>query len=161
MTRAEGDPAGRAVQEFDLDALLEEARLTCAADAVGRGIDVRLSAGVQRPFCGDREMVRWAVENVVRNAVRYSPADGVVEIRSREKANSAMVTVRDYGPGAPEDALGRICDPFYRVEESRSGSTGGLGLGLSIARRAVSAHHGTIAAENVSPGLRVTIELPL
>ena len=61
----------------------------------------------------------------------------------------------------PEDALTRIFDPFFRVEESRTLNGGGSGLGLSIAKRAMQAHHGTITAENAAPGLRVTLAIPL
>ena len=71
------------------------------------------------------------------------------------------IAIRDYGPGVPEDALTRIFDPFFRVEEARDAMGGGSGLGLSIAKRAVQVHHGTITAENASPGLRVQIRIPL
>jgi signal transduction histidine kinase len=72
-----------------------------------------------------------------------------------------MIVVRDCGPGVPQDALARIFDPFFRVEEARDLNGGGSGLGLSIAKRAVQVHHGTITAENASPGLRVQIAIPL
>jgi two-component system sensor histidine kinase CpxA len=68
--------------------------------------------------------------------------------------------VRDYGPGVPAGELARIFDPFYRVDESRDASAGGIGLGLAIARRAIQVHQGVIAADNANPGLRVTITLP-
>ena len=69
--------------------------------------------------------------------------------------------MRDYGPGVPEADLERIFVPFFRVDDSRNSSAGGAGLGLTIAQRAVGLHHGQVRAENVHPGLRVTIELPL
>ena len=68
---------------------------------------------------------------------------------------------RDRGPGVPEEAIAHIFDPFFRVEEARNTNGGGSGLGLSIAKRAVQAHHGSIYAENASPGLRVRIAIPL
>jgi signal transduction histidine kinase len=71
------------------------------------------------------------------------------------------IAIRDYGPGVPEGTLTRIFDPFFRVEEARDALGGGSGLGLSIAKRAVQVHHGTITAENASPGLRVQIRIPL
>ena len=67
--------------------------------------------------------------------------------------------VRDYGPGVPEQDLARIFDPFYRVENDRNRSSGGAGLGLAIARRAVELHKGTIQARNTNPGLLVEIGL--
>ena len=72
-----------------------------------------------------------------------------------------MVAVRDRGPGVPEEALPRLFDAFYRVDAARDRSSGGIGLGLSIARRAVELHHGAIRARNAQPGLEVEIELPV
>jgi two-component system sensor histidine kinase CpxA len=69
--------------------------------------------------------------------------------------------VRDYGPGVPEEALPKIFQPFFRVDDSRDSSTGGMGLGLAIAMRAVGLHNGQVRAENAHPGLRVSIELPV
>jgi two-component system sensor histidine kinase CpxA len=70
------------------------------------------------------------------------------------------VSVRDYGAGVPEESLPSIFDPFYRVEKDRGRTSGGVGLGLAIAKRAVELHHGTMRAQNVRPGLRVEIDLP-
>jgi len=101
------------------------------------------------------------VENVVRNAIRYSPEKSAIEVALGEDEKDAHITIRDYGPGVPENAMKRIFDPFFRVEEARNTNGGGSGLGLSIAKRAVSVHRGSIAAENATPGLRVTILIPL
>jgi signal transduction histidine kinase len=72
-----------------------------------------------------------------------------------------VVSVRDYGPGVPEDALTRIFDPFYRVDSDRNRVSGGLGLGLAIARRSVQLHKGKLSAQNAHPGLLVTMEFPI
>jgi signal transduction histidine kinase len=72
-----------------------------------------------------------------------------------------VIAVRDHGPGVPEEAVSRIFDPFFRVDQARSSHGGGSGLGLSIAKRAVQLHHGTISARNAFPGLRVEIRVPL
>ena len=93
--------------------------------------------------------------------IRYAPEDSTIEVSIAEDSRAAIVAIRDYGPGVPEDALARIFDPFFRVEEARDAMSGGSGLGLSIAKQAVQVHHGTIAAENASPGLRVRIAIPL
>jgi signal transduction histidine kinase len=61
----------------------------------------------------------------------------------------------------PETAIARIFDPFFRVEDARDANSGGTGMGLSIAKRAVQVHHGAIVAENAAPGLRVRITIPL
>jgi two-component system sensor histidine kinase CpxA len=73
---------------------------------------------------------------------------------------SGVVGVRDAGPGVPEAALPHIFDPFYRVESDRNRASGGVGLGLSIARRAVELHKGRLTARNTNPGLSVEMELP-
>ena len=109
---------------------------------------------------GDPELLRRAVENVARNAIRYAPPDTGVEMKLECRGSSAVVRVRDLGPGVPEEALPRIFDPFYRVDSDRDRASGGVGLGLAIARRAVELHKGTIRAHNVKPGLEVEIELP-
>jgi two-component system sensor histidine kinase CpxA len=106
-------------------------------------------------------LLRRALENVVRNAIRYTPQHSSIDVTVAEDDGAATIAVRDFGPGVPEDALTRIFDPFFRVEESRDANSGGSGLGLSIAKRAVQVHHGFIAAENASPGLRVQIKIPL
>jgi two-component system, OmpR family, sensor histidine kinase CpxA len=72
-----------------------------------------------------------------------------------------LVDVRDRGPGVPEEALPRLFDAFYRVETDRNRGSGGIGLGLSIARRAIELHKGHIRARNAGPGLEVELELPV
>jgi len=84
-----------------------------------------------------------------------------IDIFVSENIHTAAISIRDYGPGVPEQVLTQIFDPFFRVEEARNAMGGGSGLGLSIAKQAVQLHHGTITAENASPGLRVQITIPL
>lgn len=110
---------------------------------------------------GSAELVRSAVENVIRNAVRYTPEGTAVEVSLDWKLDTAMLTVHDHGPGVPETDLKRIFEPFYRVSEARDRASGGAGLGLSIADRTVKLHGGTIEAVNAGDGLLVTIRLPL
>jgi two-component system sensor histidine kinase CpxA len=110
---------------------------------------------------GNRELIRRAVENVLRNGIRYSPDHTTIEINVAEDARTATIAIRDQGPGVPMDALAKLFDPFFRVEEARDKTGGGSGLGLSIAKQAVQVHNGTISAESASPGLRVRITLPL
>ena len=84
-----------------------------------------------------------------------------MDIELRKSGNTAEISVRDYGQGVPEEALSRIFDPFYRVDSDRNRLSGGLGLGLAIARRSVELHKGKLSARNAHPGLLVTIELPI
>jgi len=110
---------------------------------------------------GSVDLLRSAVENVVRNAVRYTNEGTSVEVALRWRMDTAVLTVRDHGPGVPEAELQHIFEPFYRVSEARDRASGGVGLGLSIADRTVKLHGGSIRAENAGDGLVVTIELPL
>jgi two-component system sensor histidine kinase CpxA len=84
-----------------------------------------------------------------------------IEITVRADERQVALSVRDYGPGVPDQLLARIFEPFFRIDVARSASTGGMGLGLAIVRRIVDLHHGTLRAENEAPGLRVTIAVPL
>jgi signal transduction histidine kinase len=110
---------------------------------------------------GSFELLRSAIENVVRNAVRYTAEGTCVEVGLHWRLDTAILTVRDHGPGVPEAELQHIFEPFYRVSEARERSSGGVGLGLSIAHRTVKLHGGNIRADNAKDGLVVTIELPL
>jgi len=110
---------------------------------------------------GSVELLRSAIENVVRNAIRYTRERTAVEVGLYWKLETAELTVCDHGPGVPESELQHIFQPFYRVSEARDRASGGAGLGLSIADRTVKLHGGTIHARNVEDGLLVVIRLPL
>ncbi len=115
---------------------------------------------------GNDSLLHSAVENVVRNAIRYTQEGTSVEIvlMSEEGASGpeAVLTVSDFGPGVPPDSLGKLFEPFYRLDDARGRLTGGVGLGLAITERAVRFHGGRVAAFNrAEGGLRVEIRLPL
>jgi two-component system sensor histidine kinase CpxA len=126
-----------------------------------RDCRIAVSGHIAGEVEGNRELLRRAVENVLRNAIRYSPEHSTIEVFIVEDSRAAVVSIRDFGPGIPADALAKIFDPFFRVDEARDAMSGGSGLGLSIAKHAVQVHHGTIFAENAAPGLRVKISIPL
>lgn len=111
---------------------------------------------------GDRELLRDAVENVVRNAIRYTCEGGSVWVTAgRSGETGYRVTVRDEGPGVPPEQLKNIFDPFFRGRQTGAASPTGFGLGLAIAQRAIHLHGGTIVARNAaSGGLEQIIELP-
>ncbi len=96
----------------------------------------------------------------MRNAIRHTPQGTTVEIALEPRGDMATASVRDHGPGVPEAVLSDIFKPFFRVEDDRSRASGGVGLGLAIARRAVEVHQGKIAAHYARPGLVITISLP-
>ena len=157
----EDNPALQEKQEMCIREILEEVVRDCSVEAEVRGCAIKMSGDVCGPVHGNPELLRRAVENVLRNGIRYSPEKSSVELSLSENAGRAAISIRDFGPGVPEKALARIFDPFFRVEEARNTNGGGSGLGLSIAKRAVHLHRGTITAENATPGLRVTIAIPL
>jgi signal transduction histidine kinase len=161
ITRVEGDPEAQGVEIVRTGEVLDEVVRDCTLEAEVRGCRIALSGSSDKQVLGNRELLRRAVENVMRNAIRYSPERSTIDVFLVEGSDAAEIAIRDYGPGVPEDALTRIFDPFFRVEEARDALGGGSGLGLSIAKRAVQVHHGTITAENASPGLRVRIRIPL
>jgi two-component system sensor histidine kinase CpxA len=106
-------------------------------------------------------LLRRAVENVLRNALFYTPENTEVEAIVDHDDASARVIIRDRGPGVPEVALAHLFEPFFRVDGSRARNTGGAGLGLAISQRTVELHGGRISASNALPhGLVVRIELP-
>src|ERR1019366_8770195 len=161
ITFVEGDPALRGAETVPVAVVLCEVVRDCAVEAQFRGSRIELTGSIAGEALGSRELMRRAMENVVRNAIRYSPEKSAIQVSITDTEREATIVVRDYGPGVPQDALVRIFDPFFRVEEARDLNSGGSGLGLSIAKRAVQVHHGTITAENASPGLRVQITIPL
>jgi two-component system sensor histidine kinase CpxA len=160
VTRAENDPDAMRREPVRLDRLLEELVGDAAIEAQALGTAVSLTAAQSVLVEGDPELLRRAIENVIRNALRHAPAGTAVETSLASAEGRARLSIRDYGPGVPPDALPRIFDAFYRVESDRDRASGGAGLGLSIARRAVELHKGTIKARNASPGLQVEIDLP-
>ncbi len=159
MTRVEGDPESQVRKRVDLEDLLREIEGDVRVEADAKQCSVVLRAG-SAAVAGDRELLRRAFENIIRNAIRYAPPDTVVDITAQSQNGSAHVSVRDFGPGVPEDALAKIFQPFFRVDGSRDTSTGGVGLGLAITERAISVHHGRIRATNAQPGLLVDVEMP-
>jgi signal transduction histidine kinase len=160
MTSAEGDPSSRRTERVNMRNLVEEVVHDCGFEAQARQVQIAADLNSSAAVEGDPELLRRAVENVLRNAIRYTLPGQSVSVRLANQNGTVSVAIRDYGPGVPEEQLERIFDPFYRVSESRDSAGGGVGLGLSIARRAIQLHHGTIHAENASPGLQVQLTLP-
>ena len=109
---------------------------------------------------GDDHLLRSAVENVVRNALRVTPSGTSVDVGAERRGEEIVISIRDYGSGLPEKELSRIFRPFYRIDAARDRESGGVGLGLAIAERAVRCHGGTVVARNAAPGLLVEITLP-
>ena len=107
------------------------------------------------------ELLARALGNLLRNALRHGGDSGLISISATAGGERVRLAVRDCGPGVPEEALSRIFEPFYRVDDSRARETGGIGLGLAIVKTCVEACRGTVRARNLQPrGLEVVLDLP-
>lgn len=161
VTRAEGDPSQQKMEPVRLDELLADLVYDTSIEAEAKQSELKLTTPDPVSVLGDEELLRRAIENVVRNAIRYAPPKTPVEISAAVSGSYIEIRVRDFGPGVPEESLTRIFDAFYRVDSDRNRTSGGVGLGLAIARRAIELHKGKLKARNANPGLLVTIELPV
>jgi two-component system sensor histidine kinase CpxA len=159
---ADGDPANRQFEVEDLEAFLQEIIADATIEATARNLRMALRSPAPISASIDRELLRRAVDNVLRNAIRHSPPGETIDIELAAAAGQIRIAIRDRGPGVPQDMLGKIFQPFFRVDDhrSRTAESGGVGLGLAIARRAIQWHHGSVSASNAAPGLCVTILLP-
>ncbi|HJQ22919.1 MAG TPA: ATP-binding protein [Blastocatellia bacterium] len=160
LARMESAPTAQALVR--LHELVEEVAMDADFEAKPHNKAVRVVRNDSGFLQGDEQLLRSAIENVLRNAVLYTPEATEVEISlQRRDADSALICVRDHGQGVPPAALENIFRPFYRVGDARDRETGGVGLGLSISQRAVEVHGGTIRAANATGGgLVVEITLP-
>jgi two-component system sensor histidine kinase CpxA len=160
LTRAEGDPSAQVFENVPLDELVESLIDDCRMEARAKGCRLERTSALACVVDGQPELLRRALENVVRNAIRHAPDGTAVEVELKFTGDTAVVLVRDRGPGVPNEMLAAIFEPFVRVEGDRSRASGGVGLGLAIARRSIELHHGSITAANTDPGLCVSITLP-
>jgi two-component system sensor histidine kinase CpxA len=141
-----------------LEPMIEDARI----EAEARQVQIELRAQPNLALDGDRELLHRALENVLRNAVRFSPEGGKIEVAASRAQGRLHIDIRDHGPGVPTDHLDRIFEPFHRVGEARDRESGGYGVGLAITSRVVKLHNGRVKAANAEGGgLRVQVELPL
>ena len=152
----------------DLAALVREVAEDADFEARSQNRSVEIKeCGACELAAGTPALLRSAVENVVRNAVRHTPEGTAVKVSlscldGKAAGGEAVLRVRDEGAGVPEESLKEIFRPFYRVDDSRTRETGGTGLGLAITERAVRLHAGSVKAANVEGGgFVVEIRLPL
>lgn len=152
-TLVKTDHEAIARESLDLQSLVTE-----VLDAIDAAHPGRIEAHLEPlNLVGDRRLLRSAIENVVQNALTYSPSDRQIEVRLTSVPPTFQV--RDFGPGVPASDLTRIFEPFYRVSSSRARNSGGSGLGLAIVARAAGLHGAKIGAENhPEGGLVVRIE---
>ena len=166
VTRLESGTGTLRKVQVNVEELVEEIARDAAFEAQSRHCQVEAEVLDELPVLGDAALLHSAIENVVRNATRYTREGTAVKIRAervhRSGQTEAVIRVRDSGPGVPSDSLDKIFRPFYRIDDARVRSTGGVGLGLAITDQAVRLHGGSVTASNLPEGgLSVEIRLPL
>ena len=164
LTLSRTDATGISDEEyFDLYGLVDAVVSDVRYEAQIPGVNIELEADEQiqseSTVRGNSELMRRAVENIVRNALRFSSTGQLIKVILTQVENEFVIQVRDQGPGVDEDKLSSIFDPFVRVKSALSGK--GYGLGLAIARKVVNAHGGSIEAYNGdTQGLIINIHVP-
>jgi two-component system sensor histidine kinase CpxA len=160
-----GEDAAAYIEKVDVCELLEGLADDAQFEAESRACQVKLKNAFPASVKANTRLLHSAIENVVRNAIKYTKPDTAVEISMLADAgnpDSIIIQVRDHGPGVPEKMLPHLFEPFVRVEEARDSLSGGHGLGLAIADRAIRSCGGEIVAKNEPDGgLSILIRLQL
>ncbi len=161
LTRLESGARELQRQEFDLAELLANLVHDADYEAKNRGCRVQMTGNGPLLFTGSEELLARALENVIRNAVKYTADSSSITVELVHLEQDIAIRILDQGPGVPEEALAKLFEPFYRVADARDRQSGGTGIGLAIAERSVTLHGGSIRAENhPAGGLLVEIHLP-
>jgi len=162
LARIESGRWQPALAALDLAGVIAEVEGEFASRGAERRVTfaVEIGAGAAT-LVADPEGVRLVLRNLVDNALRYTPPDGRITLRSRAEAEGVALQVEDTGSGIPREHLSRVFERFYRVDPSRSRADGGTGLGLAIVRHTVEAHGGRVGIESqLGTGTRVTAWFP-
>jgi two-component system sensor histidine kinase CpxA len=161
LARLHGTDALQQRERFELDDVIEQVVRDANFEGAVKNCTVNLRGAANCAVLGSRELLRSAIENVLRNAVRYSPNDTPVDLQVARGADGLQILIRDHGPGVPAADLERIFEPFYRVAESRDRDSGGEGIGLAITSQVMKAHGGAAWGLNAGGGgLEVRLSLP-
>lgn len=163
LTRLESN-LEQAKEPVDLKQLIDEIIIDVDFELGNKKGKVKLNKFDNIYILGSAEMLKRALENVIRNALYYTAPKKGITIELTVKNESVIILVQDYGPGVPDKYLEQIFKPFFRVDESRKRDDGGAGIGLAIARQAVIHHGGQIKAWNIDgakTGLQIEICLPV
>lgn len=147
--------------ELRLEQIVGDVAADVRMEAEAKGCILTTELPDQAPLRGDAALLASAIENVLRNALRHSPAGGEILLSLSREAAQWRIVIADRGPGIPEELHTRVFEPFFRVDDHRN-PQGGIGLGLAIARQAIATHGGRIELKNRSGGgLEVSLCLPL
>nr|WP_278002861.1 HAMP domain-containing sensor histidine kinase [Nodosilinea sp. LEGE 06152] len=163
LARHQGQLAPESLKLTNLGDLLKNLVTQFVTLAEQQAIDLTYEPPEQLiELWADPDLLRQAIENLLNNACKYTPAGGVILVRLMPYPDWAVVQIIDTGAGIPESDLPYVFDRFYRVDAQRSQDSGGFGLGLAIARQIVHAHSGRIhVASEVGKGSKFQIELPI
>ena len=158
MAQARKMPTGQS--NIRLDTLIKEVVADHATSVMARDIqlDVQVAAA---EVDGDRQQVKTVFDNLISNAVKFTPDQGTVSIRLKTGSKHAVCLVKDTGPGVQEDERARIFSPFYQGKEAKKAVVKGSGLGLAISKEYVQAHGGTLRLLPVKQGACFAVALPL
>jgi len=150
LARIEAQEGSLPLERVDLHGLVEQALRRHEPNAVGRDQTLRLeSCAGALQVLGDREALTQVLDNLVDNALKYTPPEGHVTIRVKREVGHAVLEVQDDGIGIPKEDIERVFERFYRVDKARSRAVGGTGLGLSIVKHLVHAMKGEVEVESV------------
>ncbi len=146
---------------LDIEQLLAELVSDAEFEATSNNKLIQYTPQEVSAVIGDATLIRSALENIIRNAIKYTMEGTSVDINLMEENNHIVISVRDHGTGVSPEELEKIFEPFYRTSDSRARQTGGTGLGLAIAKQAIEKHNGQITAENsVTGGLIISMRFP-
>jgi two-component system sensor histidine kinase CpxA len=162
LARLRSEDAAYAKEPVPIDDVIEDIVADATFEGAAKGCRIEWQGRANASVAGNRELLRSAIENVVRNAMRYSPPSVPVGLRVETAGGQLRVRVVDRGPGVPESDLARIFEPFYRVAESRDRNSGGEGIGLAITAQVLRSLGGSaVAANREGGGLEVCLSIPL
>jgi len=158
LTRSESHEVRRDMVEIDIEAVVQDSLAQHSTLAAARGIELDLEADRAATVRGDRESMGTLVDNLVSNAIKYSPDGGTVRVRVRATGNAVGLAVTDEGPGIEDDIKARVFDRFFRApDQTQSGS----GLGLAIAKAVADRHGATLGLADGPDGRGLTVMLTM
>ena len=164
LTRADAGQYPLKSRDLYLDELATDVLRRTRSLAIAKGVTLTSSIQPELPLYADEDLLRRMLLNLLDNAIKYTPAGGMINVDCRLDANSYILRVSNTGPGIPAELQSRIFERFFRADKARSraeGDTGGAGLGLSIARWIAEAHHGRLElTQSDSSGTTFTAYLP-
>ena len=160
LARADAGHVNLHVEEFYVNDLLAECSRSIQAKASAKKINLEYRCPEDVAYCGDQELIRRLVLNLLENAIRYTPEGGRVQLNVEDSARDLCIQVADTGRGIPPEIATHVFERFYRGDQARSRQNGGFGLGLSIVKWIAESHHGSVELTS-EPGLGSTFTVLL